>query len=218
MHPRNVSRLVDNRFLPKPILNDPKPFFWNKLSNALLGSTVWIELGSPEGLVLNMKELEDTFTVDNSTQSGASPVASASSLIRKQAVTTLLDITRANNVGECSSNCTSYSNNCATAIMLTRMKLHHSDIKKALLAVDDDRLSTDDLKAISKQLPNQDETSRIRDFGDISRLAKADQYFAEVRWLALVLSHLLTVCRSWSYRGSLSVSIVCCIDGGSSLR
>lgn len=65
--------------------------------------------------------------------------------------------------------------------MLTRMKLHQSDIRKALLAVDDIRLSTDDLKVISKQLPNQDEISRIRDFGDISRLAKADQYFAEVR-------------------------------------
>ena len=64
--------------------------------------------------------------------------------------------------------------------MLTRMKLHQSDIRKALLAVDDNRLSTDDLKVISKQLPNQDEISRIRDFGDISRLAKADQYFAEV--------------------------------------
>jgi diaphanous 1 len=69
----------------------------------------------------------------------------------------------------------------ATAIMLARMKLHQSDIKKALLEVDDNRLSTDDLKAISKQLPSQDEISRIRDFGDVSKLAKADQYFAEVR-------------------------------------
>jgi diaphanous 1 len=74
--------------------------------------------------------------------------------------------------------------NFATAIMLTRMKLHQSDIRKALLEVDDNRLSTDDLKAISKQLPSQDEISRIRDFGDVSRLAKADQYFAEVRWLS----------------------------------
>lgn len=64
--------------------------------------------------------------------------------------------------------------------MLARMKLHHSDIKKALLEMDDNRLSTDDLKAISKQLPSQDEISRIRDFGDVSKLAKADQYFIEV--------------------------------------
>jgi diaphanous 1 len=71
--------------------------------------------------------------------------------------------------------------NRTTAIMLARMKLHQSDIKKALLEVDDNRLSTDDLKAISKQLPSQDEISRIRDFGDVSKLAKADQYFAEVR-------------------------------------
>ena len=71
---------------------------------------MWSELGSSEGLVLDMKELEDTFTVDNSTQSGASQAASAFSLTRKQAVTTLLDITRANNVGGCSSDCASYSN------------------------------------------------------------------------------------------------------------
>jgi len=169
------------------MLNNPQPFFWNKLSNVQLGSTVWSELRSPEGLVLDMKELEDTFTVDNSTQSGASQITSAFSLNKKQAVTTLLDITRANNVGECSLQvCVQLKANYITAIMLTRMKLHHSDIKKALLEVDDNRLSTDDLKAISKQLPTQDEVSRIRDFGDVSKLAKADQYFVEVCWPSLV--------------------------------
>jgi len=163
------------------MLNTPQPFFWNKLSNAKLGSTVWSELGSPDGLVLDMKELEDTFTVDNSSKSTTSQTASAFSLNKKQTVTTLLDITRANNVGECSSDRASNSKPTgAIAIMLARMKLHQSDIKKALLEVDDNRLSTDDLKAISKQLPSQDEVSRIRDFGDVSKLAKADQYFAEV--------------------------------------
>jgi diaphanous 1 len=92
------------------MLNNSKPFFWNKLSNAQLGSTVWSELDSPERFVLDMKELEYTFTVDNSTQSGASQTASAISLNKKQAVTTLLDITRANNVGECSSDHASDSN------------------------------------------------------------------------------------------------------------
>lgn len=86
------------------MLNSLQPFFWNKLPNAQLGSTVWSELGSSEGFVLDMKELEDTFTVDNSTKSGASETASAFSLNKRQAVTTLLDITRANNVGECSSD------------------------------------------------------------------------------------------------------------------
>lgn len=98
------------------MLNNPQPFFWNKLSNVQLGSTVWSELGAPEGLALDMKELEDTFTVDNSTQSGASQMASAFSLNRKQAVTTLLDITRANNVGECSPD-----------VRLTQNQLCNSD-------------------------------------------------------------------------------------------
>ena len=77
---------------------------------------MWSELGSPSGLVLDMKELEDTFTVGNSTQPGASPMASGFSFNKKQAVTTLLDITRANNVGKCSPD-----------VHLTQNRLCNSD-------------------------------------------------------------------------------------------
>lgn len=65
--------------------------------------------------------------------------------------------------------------------MLSRIKLSFPDLRRALLEIDDARLSMDDLKAIGKHLPSNDEISRIRDFGDVSKLAKADQYFSEVR-------------------------------------
>jgi diaphanous 1 len=68
------------------------------------------------------------------------------------------------------------------AIMLARIKLSNAEIRQSLLEIDDNKLSTDDLKAISKQLPTQEELSRIRDFGDLSKLAKADQYFGEVSY------------------------------------
>jgi diaphanous 1 len=67
-----------------------------------------------------------------------------------------------------------------TAIMLARIKLGHQEIRKAVLEIDDGPLSTDDLRAMSKQLPSQEEIIRLRDFGDLSKLAKADQYFGKV--------------------------------------
>ncbi|OJA17689.1 hypothetical protein AZE42_11865 [Rhizopogon vesiculosus] len=82
---------------------------------------------------------------------------------RKPSVTTLLDITRANNI----------------AIMLSRFKITPLEIRQALLSLDD-KMSIDDLKAISKQLPSPEEIARIKDFEDISKLAKADQYLSAI--------------------------------------
>lgn len=45
----------------------------------------------------------------------------------------------------------------ASAIMLSRIKLGFPEIRKALLDVDDRKLSVDDLKAISRQLPTSEE-------------------------------------------------------------
>jgi diaphanous 1 len=70
-----------------------------------------------------------------------------------------------------------------TAIMLARIKLSHQEIRKAVLEIDDGPLSTDDLRAMAKQLPSQEEIIRLRDFGDLRKLAKADQYFGEVRMI-----------------------------------
>lgn len=64
--------------------------------------------------------------------------------------------------------------------MLSRIKLSNHDIRAAVLSLDDVRLSIDDLKAMSRQLPTQEEVARLRDFGDLSKLAKADQYFGSV--------------------------------------
>jgi hypothetical protein len=36
---------------------------------------------------------------------------------------------------------------------------------------------------MARQLPSQEEITRLRDFGDLSKLAKADQYFGEVRMI-----------------------------------
>lgn len=101
-----------------------------------------------------MEDLEATFTVDNMS-------ASAQALMnptKKQAVTTLLDINRANNIGERSFQSQIYFLTCpCSAIMLSRIKLGYPEIRKALLDIDDRGLSIDDLIAISKQLPTSEE-------------------------------------------------------------
>jgi diaphanous 1 len=66
------------------------------------------------------------------------------------------------------------------AIMLSRIKLTPAEIRKALLDVDDKALSVDDLKAMERQTPTVEEVARLKDFGDVSTLARADQFFYQV--------------------------------------
>jgi len=103
-----------------------------------------------------MEDLEATFTIDN-TPTASSQIKSPA---KKQSVTTLLDISRANNIGKYNFSSQKKSPNylCfALAIMLSRIKLSYPEIRKALLDIDDQRLSIDDLIAISKQLPTSEE-------------------------------------------------------------
>lgn len=131
-----------------------KPFFWTKLTTEA-ESTVWNDI-TPD-ISFGMDDLDATFTIDNQ----ASAPRPSSTSAKNQNVTTLLDITRAQNVG----------------IMLSRIKLSVSEIRRAILEVNDQKLSLDDLKAISKQLPTIEESNRIKDFEDVGKLAKADQFF-----------------------------------------
>ncbi len=64
--------------------------------------------------------------------------------------------------------------------MLSRIKLTPVDIRIAVLKVDDEALSVDDLKAMERQMPTVEEVTRLKDFGDVSKLAKADQFFYQV--------------------------------------
>ncbi|THH10298.1 hypothetical protein EW146_g8409 [Bondarzewia mesenterica] len=153
-----------------------RPFFWNKLQPASLASTVWSDVSSSSVPFFAMDDLESTFTMDNA----ASPLSPVSNTpARKQSVTTLLDITRANHV----------------AIMLSRIKMGLPEIRDALLSVDDDKLSVDDLRAIGKQLPTSEEVTRLKDFDDVGKLAKADQYFYQAGYALIHLSIYLTASR-----------------------
>ncbi|EMD40584.1 hypothetical protein CERSUDRAFT_102967 [Gelatoporia subvermispora B] len=154
--PPSVQR---NKFAPSKPLKRLKPFFWNKLSPTTIASTVWSDVSTDT--TFDLEDLESTFSIDTS-KSTDSQLSVTSP--KKASVTTLLDITRANNV----------------AIMLSRIKLSLPGIRSALLQLDDEILSVDDLRAISKQLPTSEEITRLKDYGDVGKLAKADQYFSEI--------------------------------------
>ncbi|KZT71430.1 FH2-domain-containing protein [Daedalea quercina L-15889] len=159
-----------------------KPFFWNKLSAPALGSTVWTQIQTDAPF--DLTDLEATFAIDNSS---ASPSQLSVSSPRKQSVTTLLDITRANNI----------------AIMLSGIKRELPEIRLALLTLDDSKLSIDDLRAISRQLPTAEEIARLRGFDDVSKLAKADQYFFEIMTIPRLSQRL----ECMLYRQKLEIEI-----------
>lgn len=71
-----------------------KPFFWTKVSADKVPSTIWNDVD--DSVELDMKDLENTFSMDNNTN-GGSQLSVASN--KKQGPTTLLDGTRAQNVG-----------------------------------------------------------------------------------------------------------------------
>ena len=78
--------------------------------------------------------------------------------------------------------------------MLSRIKLAPVDIRNALLEVDDKTLSVDDLKAMERQLPTTEEIARLKDFEDIGKLAKADQYFFQVGFIYFLWPVLAIIC------------------------
>ncbi|GAA5950997.1 hypothetical protein JCM3765_004650 [Sporobolomyces pararoseus] len=144
---------------PKLPQKKMKPFFWTKLPPTRVGQSIWSETEVPE---LDLADLEKESEVG----APMMRVAQADDKIKKKKeVATLLGHTRAQNI----------------AIMLARLRLPHSAVRDAILRLDDDRLSVDNLKAIKHYSPTPDEIEAIRSFeGEISSLTSADQFFNEI--------------------------------------
>ncbi|TKY84985.1 hypothetical protein EX895_006065 [Sporisorium graminicola] len=140
-----------------------KALFWNKLPAHSLSSTVWSDLPKTSvDVTREIDRLDELFAV------GSKPVAAvpeAKQTGRKLNPTTLLDLTRAQNV----------------SIVLTRIKVPFPELRVALLQCDETKLSVDNLKSIKSCLPTAEELGLVRDYdGDIGGLSKADQFFKEM--------------------------------------
>jgi len=127
-----------------------KPFFWNKV-NPTNSVTVWHDL--PPVVQIDLSDLEATFVVDNT------PTSPSLLSPQRQNVKTVLDISRANNIGGLFPPVSILDLISLSAIMLKGINMDNTQIHKCLLEVDDARLTTDDLRAIKKQLPTPEEVS-----------------------------------------------------------
>lgn len=140
-----------------------KALFWNKIPAHSLSRTVWNDM--PEASVDVTGEIE---RIDELFAIGSKPVAAppdAKQTGRKANPTTLLDLTRAQNV----------------SIVLTRIKVPFAEVRMALLQCDESKLSVDNLKSIKSCLPTTEELELVRDYdGDVGALSKADQFFKEM--------------------------------------
>ncbi|CAJ0926832.1 13110_t:CDS:10 [Entrophospora sp. SA101] len=78
---------------------------------------------------------------------------------------TLLDFSRANNI----------------AIMLSKVKMSYSEIRDAILEIDDEKLSIENLKSIKKYVPTLQEQNLINQYtGDLLALGNAENYFKNI--------------------------------------
>jgi len=160
--------------IPVPILTTPKiikpkvllkPLFWNKIPPHKLKSTVWeeIPLIITSEIPINYTEIESLFpknTINNTLKSPTSPVST-----KKNTVVTLLDFNRANNIG----------------IMLARIKYSYIEIKDAILEIDDEKLSVENLRSLKNYVPSSEEKELLKEYdGDINNLGNAEKYFREV--------------------------------------
>ena len=140
-----------------------KALFWNKLPAHSLARTVWNDLPAQSvDVTREIERLDELFAV------GTKPIAAAPETKpngAKAKLTTLLDLTRAQNV----------------SIVLTRIKVPFPELRTAILQCDESKLSIDHLKSIKSCLPTADELELVRDFdGDVGALSKADQFFKEM--------------------------------------
>ncbi|CAI2175942.1 18087_t:CDS:10 [Funneliformis geosporum] len=158
----NASVLYDNSPI-KANFNKPKgplkQLFWSKISNLEVNNTVWKDI-QDEDIPLNTNELDELFskTVAVTSENGIKVSVKAT-------VTTLLDFNRANNI----------------AIMLARIKMPYSEIKNAILELDDEKLSVENLRSIKQYVPNSEEIELVKEYdGDLSTLGNAENYFREI--------------------------------------
>ncbi|CAG8761717.1 9161_t:CDS:2, partial [Ambispora leptoticha] len=141
-----------------------KQLFWSKIPANNINQTVWKDI--PEIYIsLRFDELDELFTKNTAVSSNKSKLDNANLIAKKPLVTTLLDFNRANNI----------------AIMLARIKMPYSEVRDAVLELDDEKLTVENLRAIKQYVPSTEEIELVREYdGDLSNLGNAEKYIKEI--------------------------------------
>jgi len=138
-----------------------KQFNWTKIPDMKIDATIWGKGLSDDNVKLDVTEFEELF-------SAASKKADAPTAVQsnKPTVVQVLDTKRSNNV----------------SIMLARFKgLEHSQIKKAILDLDEKILSVEALQSIKMFVPTPEEIEQLKEhLHEIANLGVPEKYFIEI--------------------------------------
>ncbi|KAI9618094.1 hypothetical protein H4Q26_012437 [Puccinia striiformis f. sp. tritici PST-130] len=149
------------------------PFFWNKI-HLPDQNTAWNKSGI-ESPRIDLGKLCQEFSVESV---GSDTKNKEKSDLKNGKITTLLELNRANHI----------------AILLASLKLPNSEIKQAILSLEDDFLSLETLKALRVFSPSAEEIKNMNSFtGDLSQLASSDQYFLSIKDIPRLQSRICSM-------------------------
>jgi len=170
MAPRVVGRPKKKQVKPSTKM---KGLAWNKIDDRKIDNTIWDKKIDDDSVLkndLDLKELEAIFCAAPKPEPAAGGPdkggATGGGSSKKKQVITLLDPKRSNNV----------------SIMLSRFgKMDYSEIRKAIMDLNEDVLPIENTAALKQLTPEPEEIEMIKEYtGEISQLGKAEQFFVEM--------------------------------------
>ncbi|ETV96553.1 hypothetical protein, variant [Aphanomyces invadans] len=142
--------------------------YWEPVHAVVKETSLWANLDiTSEGENTESKHLHDLVTLFASAPPPTKEKSAKKPTMKKKAATRvgLIEVKRANNIG----------------IMLARFRLPYAEIKRAILEIDRDILSSEKVAALIQFAPEGDELDTVKAYtGDPKLLGDAEQYFAEI--------------------------------------
>lgn len=161
-----VSLTLKKKNIPQPT-NALKSFNWSKLPENKLDGTVWTEIDDTKVFkILDLEDLERTFSAYQRQQKEADAIDDALSSKLKVKELSVIDGRRAQNCN----------------ILLSRLKLSNDEIKRAILTMDEQEdLPKDMLEQLLKFVPEKSDIDLLEEHKhELDRMAKADRFLFEM--------------------------------------
>lgn len=161
-----VSLTLKKKNIPQPT-NALKSFNWSKLPENKLDGTVWTEIDDSKVFkILDLEDLERTFSAYQRQQKEADAIDDALSSKLKVKELSVIDGRRAQNCN----------------ILLSRLKLSNDEIKRAILTMDEQEdLPKDMLEQLLKFVPEKSDIDLLEEHKhELDRMAKADRFLFEM--------------------------------------
>ncbi|KAF0719876.1 Aste57867_737 [Aphanomyces stellatus] len=139
--------------------------YWEPVKQEEQTTTLWADIDPTEAP--ENKLLDQLVTLFASAPPPSKEKTAKKPGMKKKAATRigLIDVKRANNIG----------------IMLARFRMPYPEIKRAILEVDRDILSSEKVAALIQFAPEGEEMATVKGYsGDVKMLGDAEQYFVEI--------------------------------------